>query len=94
MTSAAAINGNKDEHLQAADMAYLSNSKMDEVLANTMQEVLIARPDDPVQFMIDCIKNAPHFAAAGEGAPGTEFAIGAGNAAAAESTDGVGSQQS
>ena len=92
MTSAAAISGNKDEHLQAADMAYLSKSKMDEVLANTMQEVLIARPDDPVQFMIDCIKNAPQFAAA-DGAPGTKAENGQGDAAAAESTDGAGSQQ-
>jgi hypothetical protein len=79
--------GNADADLQAADMAYLSRTKMDEVLANLMQEVLIARPDDPLQFMIEYIKQAPQLAAASESTKGATDA--AQDVPPAESTDGV-----
>lgn len=75
-----------DADLQAADVAYLSRTKMDEVLANVMREVMMARPDDPLQFMIECIKNAPQLAADSQ----AEGAMEEGSSVpAAESTDGV-----
>jgi hypothetical protein len=51
--------------MQTADMAYLSSTKMDEVLSDMLVELIKTKPADPISFLIDAIGKAPQLQATG-----------------------------
>jgi hypothetical protein len=52
----------QDEQVKNADLDYLSKNNIKELLSSTLKEVLTAKPDDPIQYMIDLIGRGPESA--------------------------------
>lgn len=48
----------QDATVQKADAEYLSKHGINGMLSATLREVVIAQPDDPLQFMIDSLKSS------------------------------------
>jgi hypothetical protein len=52
----------KDEQVEQADLEYLKKTNMREFLQNAMITLLKTKPDDPLSFLINYIKNGPEAA--------------------------------
>jgi hypothetical protein len=49
----------RDDDVRDADLQYIKNHSLTQLLSQTMEQLLIQRPTAPIPFMIDCIKLGP-----------------------------------